>query len=153
MSVHPLGAWPLVIDVSMLEPVALAKWRSQATAIAAGGVAVSCGFAVLFGVIGLQFRRKAEQNARLAATAAALRASEARVLDFAEMSSDWLWELDAGLRFSWVSDSPVIRAMGIPMRMGMTPWEALQRQPDDAALGTVALRYAGAAAIPRFPRP
>jgi signal transduction histidine kinase len=80
---------------------------------------------VLFGVIGLQFRRKAEQNARLAATAAALRASEARVLDFAEMSSDWLWEVDAGLRFSWVSDSPVIRAMGIPMRMGTTPWEAL----------------------------
>jgi hypothetical protein len=125
VSVHPLGAWPLVIDVSMLEPIALAKWRSQATAIAAGGIAVSCGFAVLFGVIGLQFRRKAEQNARLAATAAALRASEARVLDFAEMSSDWLWELDASLRFSWVSDSPVIRAMGIPFRIGMTPWEAL----------------------------
>ena len=80
---------------------------------------------MLFGVIGQQFRRKAEQNARLAATAAALRASEARVLDFAEMSSDWLWELDAGLRFSWVSDSPMIRAMGIPLRMGMTPWEAL----------------------------
>ena len=63
--------------------------------IAAGGIAASCGFAVLFGVIGLQFRRKAEQNARLATTAAALRASEARVLDFAGMSSDWLWELDA----------------------------------------------------------
>ena len=126
VSVHPLGAWPLVIDVSMLEPVALANWRSQATAIAAGGIAVSCGFAVLFGVIGLQFHRKAEQNARLAATAAALRASEARVLDFAEMSSDWLWELDAELRFSWVSDSPIVRAMGVPQRMGKTPWHALE---------------------------
>jgi signal transduction histidine kinase len=125
VSVHPLGAWPLVIDVSMLEPVALAKWHKQATGIAIGGIAVSLGFAVLFGVIGQQFRRKAEQNARLAATAAALRASEARVLDFAEMSSDWLWELDAGLRFSWISDSPIIRAMGIPSRMGTPPWDAL----------------------------
>ncbi len=125
VSVHPLGAWPLVIDVSMLEPVALAKWRNQAAMIAMGGIAVSLGFAVLFGVVGQQFRRKAEQNARLAATAAALRASEARVLDFAEMSSDWLWEVDAGLRFSWVSDSPIIRAMGIPLRMGTRPWEAL----------------------------
>jgi signal transduction histidine kinase len=125
VSVHPLGAWPLVIDVSMLEPVALAEWHNQATGIALGGVAVSSGFAVLFGVIGQQFRRKAEQNAKLAATAAALRASEARVLDFAEMSSDWLWELDAGLHFSWISDSRVVRAMGIPPRMGMLPWDAL----------------------------
>jgi signal transduction histidine kinase len=105
VSVHPLLTWPLVIDVSMMEPVALAKWRNHAAVIAAGGISVSCGFAVLFGVIGLQFRRKAEQNVRLTATAAALRDSEARVLDFARMSSDWLWELDGDLRFSWVSDS------------------------------------------------
>jgi signal transduction histidine kinase len=125
VSVHPLPSWPLVIDVSMLEPVALAKWRNQAAAIAVGGIAVSIGFAVLFGVIGLQFRRKTERTARLAATASALRASEARVLDFAEMSSDWLWEIDAELRFAWVSDSPMTGAMGIPRRMGLTPWEAL----------------------------
>ena len=30
VSVHPLPAWPLVIDVSMIEPVALAKWQQQA---------------------------------------------------------------------------------------------------------------------------
>ena len=114
VSVHPLLTWPLVIDVSMMEPVALAKWRIHAAVIAAGGVAVSCGFAVLFGVIGLQFRRKAEQNARLTTTAAALRASEARVLDFARMSSDWLWELDGDLRFSWVSDSPWLASNQVP---------------------------------------
>ncbi|HEY6438759.1 MAG TPA: ATP-binding protein [Acetobacteraceae bacterium] len=114
LSVHPLLIWPLVIDVSMMEPVALAKWRNHAEVIAAGGIAVSCGFAVLFGVIGLQFRRKAEQNARLATTAAALRASEARVLDFARMSSDWLWELDGDLRFSWVSNSPWLASNKIP---------------------------------------
>ncbi len=114
VSVHPLLTWPLVIDVSMMEPVALAKWRIHAAVIAAGGVAVSCGFAVLFGVIGLQFRRKAEQNARLTATAGALRDSEARVLDFARMSSDWLWELDGDLRFCWVSDSPWLASNHVP---------------------------------------
>ena len=67
---------------------------------------------MLFGVIGRQFRRQAEQNARLAQTADALRASEARVRDFAEMSSDWFWELDAELRFTWVSDSETIRPDG-----------------------------------------
>ena len=125
VSVHPLRAWPLVIDVSISEPVALARWQRQATIIALGGTAVSCGFAVLFGVIGQQFRRRAERTLQLSETAAALGAREARVLDFVRMSTDCLWELDAELRFSWASDSPMVHAMGIQERMGMTPWEAL----------------------------
>jgi signal transduction histidine kinase len=131
VSVHPLRAWPLVIDVSMLEPVALAKWRNEAGVIAAGGMGASCGFGVLFGVIGLQFRRKAEQNERLAATAVALRDSEERMLDFARMSSDWLWELDADLRLSWTSDSPMTRAMHISEQLGKTPWQALAGNLND----------------------
>ncbi len=66
--------------------------------------ALRTGFAVLFAVIGRQFRRQAEQNARLTETADALRASEVRIRDFAEMSSDWFWEQDANLRFTWISD-------------------------------------------------
>jgi signal transduction histidine kinase len=124
VSVHPLPTWPLVIDVAMQEAVALAKWRDQTTVIAIGGIGTATGFAVLFGVIGRQFRRKAEQNAQLASTADALRASEARIRDFAEMSSDWLWELDAELRFAWVSGSEATRKMGITDRMGMTPWDS-----------------------------
>ena len=125
VSVHPLHVWPLVIDLSVQEQIALAKWRRQALTIAAGGVGVSCGFAILFGVIGHQFRRKAEQNAKLGETAEALRASEARMRDFAEMSSDWWWEVDKELRFTWISDSPVTRAFKIPHRLGRTPWDAL----------------------------
>lgn len=34
----------------------------------------------------------------------ALRASERRFLNFAEASADWFWEMDADLRFSYVSD-------------------------------------------------
>jgi signal transduction histidine kinase len=131
VSVHPLRTWPLVIDVAMQEPVALAKWRDQTTVIAVGGIGTAAGFAVLFGVVGLQFRRKAEQTARLEAAAEALRASEARVMDFAEMSSDWLWELDSDLCFNWVSDGPMIRVMDIRNRMGLPPWEALRGDLSD----------------------
>lgn len=131
VSVHPLHAWPLVIDVSMREPVALAKWRLQATVIALGGLGAAAGFAVLFGVIGRQFRRQTEQNAKLTEAAGALRASEARVRDFAEMSSDWLWELDAELRFTWRSDSQTVRLTGMPSILGLTPWEALGGSPTD----------------------
>ena len=125
ISVRPLHTWPLVVDVAVQEPEALAKWRRQAKIIGIGGIGVSCGFAVLFGVIGQQFRRKAERAVQLTKTAEALRASEQRVLDFARMSTDFLWEVDAEFHFTWVSDSPMIRAMRIPERMGMAPWDAI----------------------------
>ena len=131
VSVHPLSAYGLVIDVSVMEPVALTKWRQQATAIGFGGLAVATGFTVLFGVIRQQFRRQAEQNAKLMDTAEALRASEARIRDFAEMSSDWLWELDAELRLKWVSDSKASRLMGIPRRKGVTLWNAVGASQTD----------------------
>jgi len=131
VSVHPLRAWPLVIDVSIQEHVAFEQWRRQATVIAFGGVGAAVGLAVLFGVIARQFRRNALDNARLAEAAEALRASEARVRDFAEMSSDWLWELDAELRLTWVSDSRASRLMGIMRRKGMTLWSAVGATPND----------------------
>jgi signal transduction histidine kinase len=131
VSVHPLREWPLVIDVSMQEPVALAKWRFQAMMIALGALVAASGFTVLFSVIIWQFRRQAEQNATLAKAADALRASRARVRDFAEMSTDWLWELDAAFRLTWLSDSEVIRRMGVQLSMGLTPWQALGVAPAD----------------------
>jgi PAS domain S-box-containing protein len=131
VSVRPLAAWPVVVDVSMQEPMALAAWRVQSAVIALGGLVAGSGFAVLFGVIGRQFRRQAEQNARLMATARALRASEARIRDFAEMSSDWLWELDDRVRLTWVSDSKASRVMGIARRKGKTLWDALRATPTD----------------------
>ena len=44
---------------------------------------------------------------------AALRASESRFRDFAEASSDWLWETDAENRFIYFSDN-VERIVGVP---------------------------------------
>jgi signal transduction histidine kinase len=84
VSVHPLHSWPLVIDTAFMEPVALGPWRHQAVYIGLGGLAASICFAVLFAVIGQQFRRKAQDNAQLAATADALRVSESQIRDFAD---------------------------------------------------------------------
>ena len=41
---------------------------------------------------------------RLKQTQIALRDSERRVRDYAETSSDWFWEQDAELRFTWIGD-------------------------------------------------
>ena len=125
VSVHPLRAWPLVIDVSIQEQVALARWSRQADVIVSVALVAAASLCGLFVVLLRQFHRQEEHNARLARTADALRASEARVLDFVEMSSDWLWELDSELRFAWISESEVVRQIGIPSCMGMTPWDAL----------------------------
>jgi signal transduction histidine kinase len=130
VAVQPLHAWPLVIGVAIPEPIALSGWRNQATIIAGGGFAASLGLAALFGVIGQQFRRKAAQNERLSEIARALRASEDRMLDFARMAADFYWEADDQLRLSWVSDSAMIRAMQVPQRLGMAPWEALGANPN-----------------------
>ncbi|MDW8340749.1 MAG: PAS domain S-box protein [Geminicoccaceae bacterium] len=50
----------------------------------------------------LRLVRELEQHRH---AAAALRASERRLEDFAETASDWFWEMDAELRFSWLSES------------------------------------------------
>ncbi|MDP6813097.1 MAG: PAS domain S-box protein [Alphaproteobacteria bacterium] len=44
----------------------------------------------------------------------ALRRSEKRFHDFAEASGDWFWEVDADLRFTWVSES-FERIKGLPV--------------------------------------
>jgi signal transduction histidine kinase len=125
VSVHPLAVWPLVIDVVMQDEVGLSRWRKQAAMIAAGGFGTAAGFTALFGLVGKQFRRRSEQTARLAEAAEALRVSETRARQFAEMSSDFWWEVDADLRFTWFSESAVVRALGVAGRLGCTPWEWL----------------------------
>jgi PAS domain S-box-containing protein len=55
-----------------------------------------------------RLQRRVEEVERLEAerakAAAALRDSEARLRDFAAAASDWFWEMDASLRFSFMSE-------------------------------------------------
>jgi PAS domain S-box-containing protein len=63
-------------------------------------------------------------------------AAERRLLDIAESSSDWFWEQNAELRFTYVSDG-YMRAMGeAPRHIGMTREELAALAPD-ATIGTI----------------
>ena len=97
VSVHPLPAYPLVIDVSVQESVALAVWRREAELI---GIGAGCGVVVLLvlvWLIGRQFSRLAEQNALLQRTAAALRDSERDGAEKSRMLEATLEHMDQGL--------------------------------------------------------
>jgi signal transduction histidine kinase len=97
VSVHPLHAYPLVIDVSMREEEGLATWWHEARLIAlATGFSV-LGFVALFRVIGRQFRRLTDQNVLLRQTAAALRDSERRGAEKSRQLEATLEHMDQGL--------------------------------------------------------
>jgi signal transduction histidine kinase len=105
VSVHPLRDYPLVVDVTVSEDEALAHWRRQATFIALCALCVAAGFVVLFRLLAVQFRRLENRTAELVRSAAALRENEARFRDFATTSSDWFWEQDENLRYTFISDA------------------------------------------------
>jgi PAS domain S-box-containing protein len=52
-----------------------------------------------------------------------LERSEARLRDFVDLSSDWLWEQDADLRLTWVSESTVNALYFAKARIGARRWE------------------------------
>ena len=130
VSVHPLADYPLVANVTIAEDAALADWRRQSILIAIGTVGVVLGFGLLFHTIGRQFARLEQQTAELARSGEALRRSEERFRDFAEASSDWFWEQDAELRFSWVSQMASMRGLVDPS-IGKKRWEIEGRDPNE----------------------
>jgi signal transduction histidine kinase len=105
VSVHPLRDYPLVVDVTVAEEEALAQWRRQSTFIALFALCTIAGFIVLFRLLAVQFRRLESRTAELVQTTAALRENEARFRDFATTSSDWFWEQDENLRYTFISDA------------------------------------------------
>ncbi len=58
-------------------------------------VVLGDGPALLIGVVDISERKRLEER---------LRASEERFRDFAELASDWFWEMGPDLRFTWVSE-------------------------------------------------
>ena len=53
----------------------------------------------------------------------ALQDSERRLRDYADTSSDWFWEQDAELRFTWVADTCMMLATGAAAYRGKRRWE------------------------------
>jgi PAS domain S-box-containing protein len=110
VSVHPLHDYPLAVTVTISQDAALAEWRHQSILVAIGALCTAIGFIILFRALAGRSRKLERQTAELAATADALRQSEARFRDFARTSSDWFWETDEKHRFTYVSDD--IRLLG-----------------------------------------
>ena len=71
-------------------------------------------------------RRLGTSGADWQATEEALRRSERRLRDYAAMASDWLWELDADLRFTMVGiDAPPNRT-ATGQHIGRHPWDVAE---------------------------
>ncbi|HEY1798069.1 MAG TPA: ATP-binding protein [Stellaceae bacterium] len=123
VSIHPVGDFPIVSAVAMEESTVLSDWRRQSAWMLLGALAAAIGFALLFRALARQSWRLERQAKDLERAAAALGNSEARFRDFATTSSDWLWETDAGHRFTYHSDN--IRAFGQnpSKRLGRTRME------------------------------
>jgi PAS domain S-box-containing protein len=68
-------------------------------------------------------------------TALALQQSEERFRDFAEAASDWFWEMDETLRFTFFSDRRE-QVTGLPPAdaLGRTRWEIVGVDPDQDAM-------------------
>jgi PAS domain S-box-containing protein len=116
VAASPVSDYDLVVDVTIDEALAFAGWRHQAAVTALAVFAGTLGIVWLFGIIAGQFRR-------LQRAAESLRAGERRLRDFAATASDWFWEQDAELRFTWVSaESPILRSED-QSYIGQTRWE------------------------------
>jgi PAS domain S-box-containing protein len=64
-------------------------------------------------------------------TETALRASEVRFRDFSDSASDWLWEMDENLRFSFISDLAQTLS-GVPLNkmIGQSREDLITKSPD-----------------------
>src|SRR3984885_5644520 len=71
-------------------------------------------------------RRLGTSGADRQATEEALRRSERRLRDYAAMASDWLWELDADLRFTLVGIGPLPDRTAAGPRIGSHPWDVAE---------------------------
>ena len=86
-----LEEFPVVVRTVLDRSVALADWRRQAYYGSAWVIGADAVIAILIALLVTHMRRREQ--------------SEARFRDFAEAASDWYWETDASLRFTYVSRS------------------------------------------------
>ncbi|MGQ0675607.1 MAG: ATP-binding protein [Rhodospirillales bacterium] len=87
---------PLFVSIGVGIDEVLAAWRQQALTAAGGGIAVTLAIALM----AVMLMRIAAHGS---AASAALRESERRFRDLAEVSSDWFWEQDENFRCTYLS--------------------------------------------------
>jgi PAS domain S-box-containing protein len=111
---HRVGTLPLISVVSVTIDTVLLEWRQEVRAIATSAVVAATILCLLISVLAKEVRRRD-------ALAEALRANEERFRNFAEASSDWFWEQDANLRFSYLSSAVYAKSgLSVAEHLGKT---------------------------------
>ena len=133
VSAHPLHDFPLVIDTSIRDADILAVWLHQAAYTVSAVFLLEGAIFVLFAVLSRQLHSHEEHIAALSRTADALRASENRLRDFAELASDWFWEQDADFRFTDGGLGKLSRIPGNHLHIGKERREIYDTSKDPEA--------------------
>jgi diguanylate cyclase (GGDEF)-like protein len=106
VSVHPLPDYPLVVDILMNRADIDATWHHEAIFTAGFASIAAIASVSLLVLLGRQFRRQAEQNAKLEEAAASLSEGQEVLRAYVDTSADWFWEQDEHLRFQMCSTLP-----------------------------------------------
>jgi len=121
-----LDDYPVVVRTVLDTSVVLDEWWRHAYVAGIWVIGADVVIAALIALLVIQLRRRER--------------SEARFRDFAEAASDWYWETDGALRFSYVSRAghghtgfPVHDALGRNLRdlMVTQPGDMMLRQLED----------------------
>jgi diguanylate cyclase (GGDEF)-like protein len=97
VSVHPLGAYPIVVDVMRLESTALARWWRQAIMICAGVFVVTLGFAILLLALRRQIAIIEKSQISIHEQVDAVRRSEAHLAEQSALLETTLEHMNQGL--------------------------------------------------------
>ena len=91
----------------------MAQWYDRTIGVHNTGIWAST---ILLGILGIAIWQLRRQQKRM-------RESESRLRDFAQLASDWLWEQDAELRFTWGSETTTVHEQTDTGFIGRTRWE------------------------------
>jgi diguanylate cyclase (GGDEF)-like protein len=95
--VHPLAAYPIVVDVMRLESTALARWRRQAIMICGGVFVVTLGFAILLLALRRQIAIIEKSQISIREQVDAVRQSEAHLAAQSALLETTLEHMNQGL--------------------------------------------------------
>jgi signal transduction histidine kinase/DNA-binding response OmpR family regulator len=136
VSTHPLQLYPLVVDMVLAKSAALASWRLVAGFITIATLVASAGCALLFCLLGAQFRGMERQQADLLATTEALTRSQLQSAAAARDLETTLASMDEGVMMVDSRDRVVVCNRRAINMLSLSP-ELMATQPTFAEV----LRY------------
>ncbi len=145
-SVRYVAGYPLLVAAALGLNDRLAPAAAHAKLLLAIGIIATLMLTGLPILLIAEIRRRTDREAKLRSEQARLaaeiqqgrqvqeqlRSGEARLRDFAEMASDWFWELDADLRVTSTGAEELSARGGDRSAIGKHPWDLydISREPE-----------------------